>query len=201
MQAPERLTVPTCIGCGAMGQFGTCDTGCSEQKLELVRAAVQDSLAVLGSSADARAEALGRVVEELAWHQPTGGDSEAAYRAVQDRARSALRRYSGADEEEVELQEPAEPATTWWCAECGGIDAPQPCLGICIWRPVEWVNRAVYEQQRERVLAARATELRMSRLLRRLASVTPRHGQWERGWRVLQAEAQEALSRFSANLP
>jgi hypothetical protein len=120
---------------------------------------------------------------------------------VQDRARSALRRYSGADEEEVELQEPAEPATTWWCAECGGIDAPQPCLGICIWRPVEWVNRAVYEQQRERVLAARATELRMSRLLRRLASVTPRHGQWERGWRVLQAEAQEALSRFSANLP
>jgi hypothetical protein len=201
MQAPERLTVPTCIGCGAMGQFGTCDTGCSEQKLELVRAAVHDSLAVLGSSADARAEALGPIAEELAWHQPTGEDSEAAYRAVQDRARSALRRYSGADEEEVEVREPAEPTTTWWCAECGGIDAPQPCLGICIWRPVEWVNRAVYEQQRERVLAARGTELRMSRLLRRLASVTPRHGQWERGWRVLQAEAQEALSRFSANSP
>ena len=100
--------------------------------------------------------------------------------------------------EEAELQGPAESATTSWCAACGGIDAPQPCLGIRIWRPVDWVNRAVYEQQRERVLAEREMELRLSRLPRRLASVTPRHGRWERGWRVLRAEAQEALRQSSA---
>ena len=58
MQVPERLTVPTCIGCGAMTEFGTCDTGCSEHKLELVRAAAHDASAVLGSSAHARAEAI-----------------------------------------------------------------------------------------------------------------------------------------------
>ncbi len=65
MRVPERLTVPTCLGCGAMSEFGTCDTGCSEQKLELVRAAVHDSSAVLGSSTHARAEAF-RSVAELA---------------------------------------------------------------------------------------------------------------------------------------
>jgi hypothetical protein len=193
MRAPARLTVPTCIGCGAMTQFGTCDTGCFEQKLELMRAAVHDSLAVLGSCADARAEAFRSVAEELAWHQPGGEDSEDAYRALQHKARASLHRHPSVDGQDVELEEPAEPATTWWCAECGGIDAPQPCLGICIWRPVEWVNTSVYELERERVLAKRERQLRLSRLLRRVASITPRDGKWELGWRVLKAEAQEAL--------
>jgi hypothetical protein len=176
-----------------MGQFGTCDTGCSEQKLELVRAAVHDSLAVLGSSADARAEAFRSLAEELACHQPAGEDCKDAYRGLQDKARANLRRHPSVDGQAVELEEPAEPATTWWCAACGGIDAPQPCLGICLWRPVEWVNRAVYEHQRERVLSKRDRELRLSRLLRRVASITPLDGKWELGWRVLNAEAQEAL--------
>jgi hypothetical protein len=198
---PERLTVPTCIGCGAMAQFGTCDSGCSEQKLELVRAAAHDSLAALASSADARAGAFRSVAEELAWHQPAGEDRQDAYRALQDKARATLHRHPSVDGQDVELEEPAEPATTWWCAECGGIDAPHPCLGICVWRPVEWVNRVVYAYQRKRVLAERERELRLRRLLRRVASVTPREGQWERGWRVLQADGQEALRRSSANSP
>jgi hypothetical protein len=190
---PERLTVPTCIGCGAMGQFGTCDTGCSEQKLELIRAAAHDSLAVLGASAHARAEALRSVAAELARHRPAGEDWEGVYRALQDKARANLHRHQRVDGQDVKLEERAEPATTWWCAKCGGIDAPQPCLGICVWRSVDWVNRAVYEHRRERVRAERKAELGLRRLLRRLASVTPRDGQWARGWRVLQAEAQEAL--------
>ena len=195
MRVPERLTVPTCIGCGAMSEFGTCDTGCSEHKLELVRAAVHDSAAVLGSSAHARAEAFRSVVAELAWHQPAGEDWEGAYRALQTKARANLRRYPSVDGQDIEFEEPAEPITTWWCAECGGIDAPQPCLGICIWRSVEWVNRAVYEHQREHSLAERAAELRLRGLMRRVTLITPRDGQWERGWHVLQVEAQKALKR------
>jgi hypothetical protein len=194
MRVPERLTVPTCIGCGAMSEFGTCDTGCSEHKLELVRAAVHDSAAVLGSSAHARAEAFRSVVAELVWHQPAGEDWEGAYRALQTKARANLHRYPSVDGQDIELEEPAVPVTTWWCADCGGIDAPQPCLGICIWRSVEWVNRAVYEHQREHALAERAAELRLRGLMRRVTLVTPRAGQGER-WRVFQIEAEKALKR------
>ncbi len=96
-----------------MSQFGTCDTGCFEQKLELVRAAVHDSLAVLGSCADACAEAFRSVAEELAWHQPAGEGWEDAYRALQYKARANLHRHPSVDGQDVELGEPAEPATTW----------------------------------------------------------------------------------------
>jgi hypothetical protein len=195
MRVPERLTVPTCIGCGAMSEFGTCDMGCSEHKLELVRAAVHDSSAVLGSSAHARAEVFRSVVAELARLQPAGEDWEGAYRTVQATARANLHRYPSVVGQDIQFEEAAEPVTTWWCAECSGLDAPQPCLGVCIWRPVEWVSRAVYEHQRKRTLAEREAELRLRGLIRRVALITPREGQWERGWQVLQAEAQAALKR------
>jgi hypothetical protein len=42
MRVPDRLTVPTCIGCGAMSRPGTCETGCAEHKLVLIRAAALD---------------------------------------------------------------------------------------------------------------------------------------------------------------
>jgi len=41
--ARDRLTAATCIGCDAMSQLVNCDTGCSEHKLELVRAAAYDA--------------------------------------------------------------------------------------------------------------------------------------------------------------
>lgn len=93
MQAPERLTVPTCVGCGAVNEFGTCETGCSERKLELVRAAVNDWVGDRGVSARARSRAFRPVVEELACRRPSGEDWERAYPTVRYRARSTLRRY------------------------------------------------------------------------------------------------------------
>jgi hypothetical protein len=67
----------------------------------------------------------------------------------------------------------------------GGIDAPQPCLGIWVWRPVEWVAAERYVEAREKAQAALAEERRLRTLLRRAAAVTPRPRQWERGWAVL----------------
>jgi hypothetical protein len=176
-----------------MGRFGTCDRGCGEQKLELVPAVQYDTLAALASSARVRAEAFGAVAEELALRQPSAEEWEPAYRSVQDIARITLRRYPEVDAQDVDWDEPVEFATTWWCAGCGGIDAPQPCLGICVWRAVEWVNGARYLEQRSGVLAERDTERRLRGLLRRVASVTPRAGEWERGWRALEAEAQRCF--------
>jgi hypothetical protein len=46
-------------------------------------------------------------------------------------------------------------------------------------------------EQRAGTLAERDTERRLRALVRRVASVTPRAGQWERGWRALEAHAQE----------
>lgn len=174
-----------------MSRFGTCDGGCGEQKLELVPAVQYDMLAAFASSGRTRAEAFGAVVEEFASRQPGADEWEAAYRSVQDVARIILGRHPEVDPRGPDGDEPVEFATTWWCAACGGIDAPQPCLGICVWRSVEWVNGIRYLEQREGVLAERDTEARLRGLVRRVASVTPRDGQWERGWRALAADAGE----------
>jgi hypothetical protein len=140
-----------------MVRFGTCDGGCGEQKLELVAAVQYDTLAALASSARVRTDAFGAVVQELVSRQPGANEWEPAYQSVQDIARIALHRYPEVDAKGVDWDEPIEFATTWWCAACGGIDAPQPCLGICVWRAVEWVNGAGYLEQRAGALAQRDT--------------------------------------------
>jgi hypothetical protein len=131
-----------------------------------------------------------RFAEELASHPPGAGACESAYRSLRDAARITLRRHPEIDALDVDWDERVEFATTWWCAGCGGIDARQPCLGICVWRPVEWVNPTRYSEERACALAQLDTERRLRRLLRRIAFVTPRVGQWERCWRLLKAQAQ-----------
>jgi hypothetical protein len=189
MSAPDRMTVPTCIGCGAMGRWGTCETGCSESRLDLVRADAYEQLVAKEPQARANADALRRVVERFAGERPPAGDEhavEAAYRAVQLAARDVLRSTAAGGND---LPAPADPATVWWCERCGGVDAPQPCLGICVWRSVDWVSRSLYERERARALEAHEAEQRLRALLRRVAFVTPNPGQWERSWRALQAAA------------
>lgn len=72
-----------------------------------------------------------------------------------------LRRYPEVDGHSESWDEPAERTTTWWCAGCGGIDAPQPCLGICIWRPIDWVNANLYGRDGRRAVAERDMEMRL----------------------------------------
>jgi hypothetical protein len=198
MQQPRRLVVPTCIGCGAMAVLGTCETGCREQRLDLVRAAACDELIALGSRAHARAHALAAVAEELAACKPAPGEWQAAYEALQRTARAALQRHAGPGDADLILEEESAPATTWWCSQCGGIDAPQPCLGVCLWRPVEWVRQDVYKRQRARALDERDRERRLRGLLRRLALVVPRQGRWQENFEALQADAREALANSTA---
>lgn len=199
MRPSVSLTVPTCIGCGAMATFGTCEGGCREQRRDLVRAAAAESVSGIASDAHVRADALRAIAEQLATVQPALGEWEAAYRVLQQSARLALQQHPRPDSNDSALDEPAAVATTWWCPKCGGIDAPQPCLGICIWRPIDWVDKDVYEHERERALAEDQAERRLRQLLRRIVAVTPRSGHWERGWRALQQEARLVLQ--SASMP
>jgi hypothetical protein len=82
----------------------------------------------------------------------------------------------------------------WRCPDCGGVDAPQPCIGVCIWRAAQWVDTAAYEAERSRALGDCQAERSLAGLLRMLAFTTPRSGQWERNWSALQAQAQQALT-------
>ena len=186
MEAPDRLTVLTCIGCGAMSELGGCLSTCTEVRLDLVPAEGFDRLAEELSRTRGASQAFCAIARRLAADDPTAADVERAYRALQAQARTALRAHpEGGDD----WTRPAEPTTTWWCPECGGLDAPQPCIGVCIKRPAEWVNHDVYERERGQALRLLELERRLRPLVRRVAFVTPRAGQWERGWRVAQAEA------------
>jgi hypothetical protein len=192
MKPPARLTIPACIGCGAMRRDESCPAACSERRTELVNGADYDKLAA--AAAACRDRGLRAVAEELAQAEPVHGGWKATYEGLQRPARSALRRFrpvpDGRDDDPFL---PAQTVVVWRCPDCGGVDAPQPCIGVCIWRPAVWVDAACYEQQRSRAAACRQAEKSLTGLLRTLAFVTPRAGQWERSLRALQTQSRRIL--------
>ncbi len=181
---PDRVTVLTCIGCGAMGRQERCEGDCAEHKLVLVREEDYDALVAAAGAARAQVRRLAPVARRFA---ELDDDAPTALPALRERARRALR---GEDD----LDRPrAGTVTGWWCDRCGNVDMPQPCLGVCVWRPADWVGLALYERRLELaepdVRAARA----LRRFLARAAHLTPRAGQWERNREALRVQALEAL--------
>ena len=83
-----------------------------------------------------------------------------------------------------------EEVKAWQCIGCGRIEAPQDCVGVCDFKRVAMVYAFEHEEALE---AARARCARFEALARRLAQITPRHGEWERSYRALQDEARAAL--------
>ncbi len=83
-------------------------------------------------------------------------------------------------------QSPDPRFKAWECIGCGRIEAPQPCLGICQDRAVELVRADDYQ-------ALEADNAMMRELILRLARTSPRNGQWEAGYRDVQARAAELL--------
>jgi hypothetical protein len=82
-----RVTVWECIGCGKIEAPQPCLGVCRDRKTELVYASDYDAL-------EAHAEVLARIAREIATITPREGEWESSYRALQARARAALR---GAD--------------------------------------------------------------------------------------------------------
>ena len=194
VELPRRLSIPGCIGCGAMRQYESCAGACRERRLELVSGGDYDELTTVAAACRVRVESLWAVVGELARTEPGPGEWRAAYEAVRLSARSALRGLrpaagGGGDE----LLSPAETVIIWRCQDCGGVDAPRECIDVCIWDPADWVDAASYESERSRAVVDRAVEQSLAGLLRRFAFATPRDGQWERSWRALQSQARLAV--------
>jgi hypothetical protein len=87
----ERLTAWRCIGCGRLEAAQPCIGVCQDRPVELVFAADHDETLAELAAARQQAEALARFVRELAYTTPRPGEWERSYRALQLRARSALR--------------------------------------------------------------------------------------------------------------
>ncbi len=177
-----------------MRQYESCEGACSERRLELVSGSDYDELTAVAAACRVRIEGFGAVVGELARTEPGPGEVRVAYAALQQSARSALRRCRpAAGGRGDELLSPADTVIVWRCEDCGGVDAPQECIDVCIWGPADWVDAALYESQRSRAAVDREVEQSLAGLLRRFASATPRDGQWERSWRAFQSQARLAL--------
>lgn len=88
-----------------------------------------------------------------------------------------------------------EKVKAWQCIGCGRIEAPQECVGVCEFKRLEMV----YAFEHERALEAeRARCEALESLVRHLARITPREGEFESSWRALQARARRALEEHDA---
>jgi hypothetical protein len=120
-----RRAIPACIGCGAMRQDQSCPDGCTEVRVELVSGGIYDQLATAAAACRDRVRGLRAVVGQLARTEPADGEWEAAYRALQQAARSALRRCGpGTDGQDDDPFSPARIVIVWRCQACGGVEAP-----------------------------------------------------------------------------
>jgi len=189
---PDRVTVSTCIGCGAMSKPGECPGCCSqERRLELVPAFEHDRLA------DQNAETAGQVAELRATVErflagATGvRDAAQALAGARQEARATLATLRSSAPPLPE--DDVEPSVAWWCERCGGIDAPAPCIGVCIRKPAEWVNARCYQHERAHGVRLLAERRGLIATVRALAFTSPRPGQEERHLRALSERALSAL--------
>lgn len=83
--------------------------------------------------------------------------------------------------------------TVWQCIGCGRIEAPQPCIGVCRDRKVEFVHADRYDEVVAELTAARREVEALGAVVRQLAVTIPRGGEWERTYRALQERARRTL--------
>jgi hypothetical protein len=160
--------------------------------LDVVPAARHDQASAELAEIRARGEPLHRLLRRLAADAAPDEDPERAYATLRSKARALLHATSRLPAEATDAQ-PVERIAGWLCLECGRFEAPQPCLGVCIWRRREVVCAAAHDALMEELIAERARLKRLGGLLGRLAWVTPHRGAWDRTRRALQNEAQGLL--------
>lgn len=187
--APAEVTLATCIGCGALTLPGSCPDGCAqERKLELVPAAQLDELTTLTERAETHADALRDAVIHLA-------DQRDGYAQVAARAGAVLATHGHVDPRLRDLtREPIEPVVSWWCPRCGGVDAPQPCLGVCIRTPMIWANAQRARETRDRAAAILARTDQLVAVLSFVAHTHPQPGQEARHWRAVRELAARKIA-------
>ncbi|MGC1816807.1 MAG: hypothetical protein WA900_04035 [Casimicrobiaceae bacterium] len=82
----------------------------------------------------------------------------------------------------------------WQCIGCGRVEAPQPCIGVCQDRRVEFVYASEHAEALEETEREKRRADALEVLVRQLAHTTPRAGEWERSFRTLQDHARRLLA-------
>lgn len=126
----ERVVVSACIACGTRFRDGDCPGGCTDVPLELVDAGPVDELAAHVGGLRRRVEGLRALAEEPALPAE----------ALREHARAALRAAVPPRDRDVRVVE------AWGCPACGRIDALQPCLGVCLRRPLLMADAGEYRR-------------------------------------------------------
>jgi hypothetical protein len=174
-----------------MREFPSCPGPCREEKLELVAGEDYDALVSAAESHRVRLRSLAALIRDIARSEPGPEDLATTYQSLRGRAREELREVRSALAGGPLAG--AETTVVWRCAECGGLDAPQPCIDVCIWRPTEWARARDFEAELAR--SQREIELERSQvgLLTRFAFVTPRQGELRSNWQAFRDEARLAV--------
>lgn len=182
MTLTRHLPVATCIGCGARSHEGQCDDGCTDLPLDLVDV---DDLVAIATRAEAledRVATLRETVCALADDAPTD------WTALKERARAAV---------QIAVPEAPEPDVIegWGCPQCGRVDAPQPCLGICVRRPGLVADVAEYREYAEHAQRMAEIDRTLMAFAHVVAGVRPRPGREQQTLESLRSRARELLEQ------
>lgn len=181
-----HLAVPTCIGCGARHRDGECLESCSDVALDLVDVADLQTLLAATQAREIRIAALYELAEMVVAGPPVD------WTALRDRAGAALRLPTPdlPDVPEIEVIQ------AWGCPRCGRVDAPQPCLGVCIFRPRAVADAREYRQVAPRAEQVATADRALSGIARLISIVTPRPGQEEATFAAVRARIHSALDQI-----
>lgn len=91
-----------------------------------------------------------------------------------------------------------ERMTAWQCTGCGRIEDAQPCIGVCKDRKVNFVYAEEYDRLLAELARMSSRTATLGAVVREIAHMTPREGQWECTYRVLQVRARRALEVCNA---
>ncbi len=178
----RHLPVATCIGCGARSHDAQCAEGCTDLPLDLVDI---DDLVAIASLAETLED---RVAELRAVARALVEDDPVDWTVLQERARAAVL-IAVPEAPEVDVIE------GWGCPRCGRVDAPQPCLGICVRRPGVVADVAEYRDYAGHALRMAETDRALSAFAHVVAGVHPRPGREQQTVESLRSRARELLER------
>jgi len=171
----EHLPVATCIACGARSRGGECDEGCADIAIDLVDVSDIEALTAHLAASGARTEALREVVERVA---------EDDWDGVREQACAALGTPAPGPLPVMTIVE------AWGCPACGRIDAPQPCLGVCVRRPVLMADAAEARELESEAARQADVEASLASVVTLVAHVRPRAGQEPATRAALRARAR-----------
>jgi hypothetical protein len=90
-----------------------------------------------------------------------------------------------------------ERITAWQCIGCGRIEGPQPCIGVCQDRKVNFVYASEHEEALAELARVRRDTETLAALVRQIAHTTPREGEWQATYRALQSRALQTLEKLA----